>query len=122
MSKPDLLPSLRIYHNPRCSKSRQTLELLQHKKLQPQAVEYLNTPPSAAELERILKMLSLEPRQLMRTKEAEYAELKLDNPKLTRKQLIAAMVAHPKLIERPIVINNGKAAIGRPPEAVLEIL
>lgn len=114
--------NIRIYHNPRCSKSRQTLELLQKKKLQPDVVEYLNTPPSAAELERILKMLNLEPRQLLRSKEAEYTELGLNNPKLTNKQLIKAMVEHPKLIERPIVVCNGKAAIGRPPEAVLEIL
>ena len=85
-------------------------------------IEYLNTPPSATELERILKLLNLQPRQLMRTKEAEYRELELDNPALTRKQLIQAMVKHPKLIERPIVLANGKAAIGRPPESVLEIL
>jgi len=113
---------IRIYHNPRCSKSRQTLELIQEKNLHPEVIEYLNTPPSAAELESILKLLNLQPRQLMRTKEAEYKELNLDNPALTRKQLIKAMVEHPKLIERPIVVTNGKAAIGRPPEAVLEIL
>ena len=118
---------IRIYHNPRCSKSRQTLALLQKNKLQPDIIEYLNTPPSMAELERILKMLSLQARQLMRTGEAEYKELGLDNPKLTQKQLIKAMVEHPKLIERPIsgkqwVVSNGKAAIGRPPETVLEIL
>lgn len=113
---------IRIYHNPRCSKSRQTLELLQGKRLQPEVIEYLGTPPGVAELERILKMLGMQPRQLLRTKEAEYKELGLDNPKLTNKQLIKAMVEHPKLIERPIVVCNGKAAIGRPPEAVLEIL
>ena len=113
---------IRIYHNPRCSKSRQTLALLHDKRLQPEVIEYLGTPPSAAELERILKMLGMHPRQLLRTKEAEYRELGLDNTKLTNKQLVKAMVEHPKLIERPIVVCNGKAAIGRPPEAVLEIL
>jgi arsenate reductase len=85
-------------------------------------VEYLKTPPDKATLNRILKMLGLEPRQLMRTKEKEYKELGLDDPNLSRDQLIDAMVATPKLIERPIVIKNGKAAIGRPPEKVLEIL
>lgn len=113
---------LRIYHNPRCSKSRQTLELLQGKHLRPEVIEYLDAPPDVAELERILKMLGLQPRQLLRTREAEYKELGLDNTQLTNKQLIKAMVEHPKLIERPIVVCNGKAAIGRPPEAVLEIL
>ncbi|HEX5636304.1 MAG TPA: arsenate reductase (glutaredoxin) [Gammaproteobacteria bacterium] len=113
---------IRIYHNPRCSKSRQTLELLQNKHLQPEVIEYLGTPPNATELESLLRMLGLQPRQLMRTKEAEYKMLGLDNPKLTDKQLIKAMVEHPKLIERPIVVAHGKAAIGRPPEAVLEIL
>jgi arsenate reductase len=112
----------KIYHNPRCSKSRQTLELLRCTAGEPQIVEYLKTPPSAAELDQILAMLDLEPRQLMRRKEPEYKQNRLDDPSLTREQLIAAMVAHPKLIERPIVINNGKAAIGRPPEQVLDIL
>ena len=112
----------KIYHNPRCSKSRQTLQLLQEQGDQPEIVEYLKTPPSAAELAGILDLLGLEPRQLMRTKEAEYKENGLDDPTLSREQLIAAMVAHPKLIERPIVIHNGKAALGRPPENVLDIL
>jgi len=112
----------KIYHNPRCSKSRQTLQLLQEQGDQPEIVEYLKTPPSAAELAGILDLLGLEPRQLMRTKEAEYQENGLDDPALSREQLIAAMVAHPKLIERPIVIHNGKAALGRPPESVLDIL
>jgi arsenate reductase len=90
--------------------------------VEPHIVEYLKTPPTAHELTEILDMLGLEPRQLMRTKEAEYKENGLDDPSLSREQLIAAMVAHPKLIERPIVINNGKAAIGRPPEQVLDII
>jgi arsenate reductase len=114
--------TVKIYHNPRCSKSRQTLELLHGKDVEPEIVEYLKTPPSAGELAAILDMLGLEPRQLMRRKEAEYRENGLDNPDLSRDELIAAMVAHPKLIERPIVIKDGKAAIGRPPELVLDIL
>lgn len=111
-----------MLHNPRCSKSRQTLELLQSNNVEPDIIEYLKTPPTEAELDKILKMLSLEPRQLMRTKEAEYRENGLDDESLTRQQLIKAMIKFPKLIERPIVIHKNKAALGRPPEDVLEIL
>jgi arsenate reductase len=111
-----------IYHNPRCSKSRQTLELLTGQGVHPEVINYLDTPPTAAELERILQMLGLEPRELMRRKEAEYAELGLDDPALSRGALIEAMVQHPRLIERPIVICGKRAAIGRPPEKILEIL
>lgn len=111
-----------IYHNPRCGKSRQTLELLHQKGVEASIVEYLKDPPSAAELNRILKLLALEPRELMRKKEPEYKEAGLDNPRLSRNALIQAMVAHPILIERPIVISGEKAAIGRPPEKVLDIL
>ena len=114
--------SVEIYHNPRCSKSRQTLQLLQEQGVEPQITEYLKTPPDRETLERILDMLGLEPRELMRTKEAEYKEAGLDNADLSRDQLIQGMLDHPKLIERPIVIKNGKAAIGRPPEKVLDIL
>ena len=114
--------NITIYHNPRCSKSRATLALLEQQDKQADVVEYLKTPPSAAELEQILDMLGLEPRELMRTKEAEYKEAGLGNPDLTRAQLIDAMVKYPKLIERPIVIKDGKAALGRPPERVLDIL
>lgn len=113
---------MKIYHNPRCSKSRQTLHLLEERDINAEVVEYLKTPPSKEELGEILDLLGLEPRQLMRTKEAEYQELGLADASLSREQLIEAMVATPKLIERPIVINNGKAAIGRPPETVLDIL
>ncbi|MCW9013322.1 MAG: arsenate reductase (glutaredoxin) [Gammaproteobacteria bacterium] len=113
---------IKIYHNPRCSKSRQTMELLNSKGVEPNVVEYLKTPPSKQELTEILAMLGLEPRQLMRTKEAEYKENGLDDESLSRDQLIEAMLEHPKLIERPIVISNGKAAIGRPPETVLDII
>jgi len=111
-----------IYHNPRCSKSRATLALLQEQGVQADVVEYLKAPPSVAELEDILDMLGLEPRDLIRKKEAEYREAGLDDMGLSREQLVEAMVKHPKLIERPIVISNGRAAIGRPPEKVLEIL
>jgi len=111
-----------IYHNPRCSKSRETLKLLEEKGVEPEIVKYLDTPPDHATLERILEMLGLEPRELMRKKEKEYKELGLKDPELTREQLIDAMVAHPRLIERPIVIKDGKAALGRPPESVLGIL
>jgi len=111
-----------ILHNPRCSKSRETLALLEQRGLQPRIVAYLDDPPAAAEIARILDLLGMQPRELMRRNEAEYAELGLDDPALDRDTLIAAMHRHPRLIERPIVLANGKAAIGRPPEAVLAIL
>jgi len=114
--------STTIYHNPRCSKSRQTLQLLEERGIQPEVVKYLETPPDEATLKALLDMLGLEPRELMRRKETEYKELGLDNPELDRDALIRAMVKHPKLIERPIVVKDGKAALGRPPEDVLEIL
>ena len=111
-----------IYHNPRCSKSRQTLQLLEEHNIEAEVIEYLKTPPSREQLLAILDMLELEPRELMRTKEPEYEELGLDDEKLTRDQLVDAMLNTPKLIERPIVIKDGKAAIGRPPEKVLDIV
>jgi arsenate reductase len=111
-----------IYHNPRCGKSRSTLELLRSRGVEPAIIEYLKTPPSTVELEDILGKLGLEPRELMRKSEAAYKETGLDDPSLDRAALIAAMVANPILIERPIVLANGKAAIGRPPENVLAIL
>lgn len=114
--------SVTLYHNPRCSKSRQTLELLTQKGVEPEIIEYLQTPPDAQQLEQILTMLGLEPRQLMRTGEVEYKDNNLADPALSRAQLIQAMVDHPRLIQRPIVLHNGKAALGRPPESVLEIL
>ncbi|MCU7893184.1 MAG: arsenate reductase (glutaredoxin) [Candidatus Thiodiazotropha sp. (ex Ustalcina ferruginea)] len=114
--------SIEIYHNPRCSKSRQTLQLLQENDIKPDVVEYLKTPPDKETLKHILDLLGLEPRELMRKKENEYKEQQLDNPQLSRDQLIEAMIAHPKLIERPIVIKDGKAALGRPPEKILDIL
>jgi arsenate reductase len=114
--------SVTIYHNPRCSKSRQALQLLRERGVEPEIFEYLKTPPDAATLRQVLEMLSMEPRELMRKKEKEYKAQALDNPELSREQLIAAMVEHPKLIERPIVIKDGRAALGRPPEQVLDIL
>ncbi len=114
--------SVEIFHNPRCSKSRQTLQLLKDNGVEPEIVEYLKTPPNRDTLEQVLDMLGMEPRDLMRKKESEYKENNLADPSLTRNQLIDAMIAHPKLIERPIVIKNGKAALGRPPEQVLEII
>jgi len=114
--------TVRILHNPRCSKSRAALALLEERGIQPEILLYLETPPSPAELKGILKKLGMEPRQLMRKGEAEYKTLKLDGAALSDDELINAMAAHPRLIERPIVLANGKAAIGRPPEAVLAIL
>lgn len=111
-----------IYHNPRCSKSRQTLTLLNENGVNPDIREYLKDAPSADELNAILRMLDMEPRELMRKNEAEYKENNLSDPLLGRDELIMGMVNNPKLIERPIVINNGKASIGRPPEDVLKIL
>ncbi|AHX12984.1 arsenate reductase [Dyella jiangningensis] len=114
--------TVRIYHNNRCSKSRATLELLESRGEVCQVVNYLETPPSSAELVQLLDMLGLTPRELMRKNEPEYTELGLDDPTLDDTALVAAMASHPRLIERPIVVANGKAAIGRPPEAVLSIL
>ena len=114
--------NVKIYHNPRCSKSRQTLALLEARNIKPEIVEYLQNAPSANDIRELINMLGLSSaRQLMRTGEAVYKDLdlKLVNDE---NQLILAMVEHPKLIERPIVITNGKAAIGRPPESVLAIL
>lgn len=111
-----------LYHNPRCSKSRQTLALLEERGIEPDIVLYLESPPNAATLKGLLKKLGIGPRDLLRKGEDAYRENNLADPSLTDKQLIDAMVQHPKLIERPIVINGERAALGRPPEAVLEIL
>lgn len=111
-----------IYHNPKCSKSRQTLELLQENGITPTVIEYLKTPPTAEMLKVILGKLGMAPRDLMRKKEDIYTKLKLDNPSLSDDDLIDFMIQHPILIERPIVLANGKAALGRPPGQVLDIL
>lgn len=114
--------SVTIYHNPRCSKSRQTLQLLKEHGIEPIIIEYLKTPPSAQQLNDMLQLLNLQPRDLMRKQEKEYKETGMDDENLDRDALINGMVATPKLIERPIVLANGKAALGRPPENVLQIL
>ncbi len=111
-----------IYHNPKCAKSRATLRLLEDRGLTPRVIEYLKTPPSETELGHLLKLLNLSARELLRTKETEYKLARLDNPALTDAQIVHAMVKYPKLIERPIVVSNSKAALGRPPENVLKIL
>ncbi len=111
-----------IYHNPRCSKSRETLALLEQQGCDISVVEYLKNPPTAKEIGDILSKLGLSARELMRTKETEYQALGLADTSLTEIQLIEAMVNTPKLIERPIVIANQRAVIGRPPENVLAIL
>lgn len=113
---------LRIYHNPRCSKSRQTLQLLRDRGIEPEIVEYLKNPPSAVMLDGFLRAMGMQPRALMRRKETPYRELNLDDPAMARGDLIMAMVENPVLIERPIVVNGDKVALGRPPEAVLSIL
>lgn len=111
-----------LYHNPRCSKSRAALELLQSRELAVSVVPYLETPPDAATLRALLAKLGLEARQLLRTGEDAYSELNLADPALDDAALIAAMAAHPKLIERPIAVRGERAVVGRPPERVLEIL
>jgi len=120
--KVDTMTKITILHNPRCSKSRETLALVQGKSDDINVVEYLKNTPSIDEITHILSLLGLTARQLMRTKEIEYKELGLQDETLTELQLIQAMVNTPKLIERPIVLANGKAAIGRPPESVLAII
>lgn len=109
-----------IYHNPRCSKSRQTLELLRENNVEPEIVEYLKTPPSSAELKEILGMLGMSAGEVLRKKETRDAGI--DPSSLSEDELIAAIVANPSVLERPIVVKDGKAAMGRPPENVLDIL
>lgn len=116
------MTELTLYHNPRCSKSRSALELLEARGLNPTVIRYLETPPSAAELKKILARLGISPRQLLRSGEDEYKTLNLADPALTDEAIIDAMVAHPRLIERPILVAGNAAVIGRPPEKVLELL
>lgn len=111
-----------IYHNPRCSKSRQTLALLREHGIEPDVIEYLKTPPDAATLKSLLGKLKISARQLLRSGETAYKEAGLDDPQLSEVALIRAMTEHPILIERPIVVNGDKAVLGRPPENVLAIL
>lgn len=114
--------STKIYHNPRCSKSRQTLALIQQQGIEPEIIEYLKTPPTANELKQILQQLGITPRDLLRKTEDSYKELGLAKAELSDDELIQVMCDNPKLIERPIVITNSQAKIGRPPESVLDIL
>ncbi|WP_290699132.1 arsenate reductase (glutaredoxin) [Amphritea sp.] len=114
--------SVEIYHNPRCSKSRTTLALLEEQNITPDVRLYLENPPTVTELTNIISQLSITPRELLRKGEAEYKDNNLADKSLTDQQIIDLMVEYPRLIERPIVITNGKARIGRPPESVLEIL
>ena len=111
-----------MYHNPKCSKSRQTLKLLEEQATGIDVIEYLKNPPTVKKLKEILSLLKISPLDLMRKKETEYKELMLSNSNLSDKDLIESMVKHPILIERPIVLANGKAALGRPPENVLNII
>lgn len=116
------MTDLTLYHNPRCSKSRAALALLEARGLQPQIIRYLETPPSSADLSAVLGKLGLSARELLRTGEDEYTQLGLANSQLSDASLLDAMQRHPKLIERPILIAGARAVIGRPPERVLEIL
>lgn len=111
-----------IYHNPRCSKSRQTLALLEARGVKPRVIEYLKTPPDRATIVALLRKLGLSAGELVRRNETEFATLGLDAAGVSDDELIDAMASHPKLIERPIVVVDRRARIGRPPEAVLEIL
>jgi len=115
------MANVTIWHNPRCGKSRDAAKLLDEKGIDAEVVKYLDTPPSKEELVQVLKMLGISARELMRTKEAIYKELNLKE-ETNEDKLIEAMVANPKLIERPVVIKDGKAAIGRPLENIEAIL
>lgn len=116
------LPNVIIWHNPRCSKSRATLELLKERGIDPEIRRYLDDPPAVAELDRVLRQLDMAPRDLMRRKEAPYRDNGLDDGNLDRETLLKAMHDNPILIERPVVIAGDRAAVGRPPENVLDIL
>ncbi|SCA56507.1 putative oxidoreductase [Candidatus Terasakiella magnetica] len=112
--------SVVIYHNPRCSKSRQTLQLIEEKGVEPQIVQYLDTPPTVAELKDIISKLGITPRELLRKKEAK--EYGLSDDSLDDDAVVAGMVANPRAIERPIVVKGDQAVLGRPPENVLDLL
>ena len=116
------MADFKIYHNPRCSKSRQTLEILNDKGVSVEVIEYLKTPLSKQELKTVLKALDLSPQDIMRKKEAEYKEAGLNNTDLSVDQQLEQMIAFPKVIERPIVVKGKQAVIGRPPENVLTLL
>lgn len=113
---------LTIYHNPSCSKSRETLKILQDNNRQPEIIEYLHEPPNKQELTKIIMMLGISPRQLLRTTEPEYKNARLDDESISDEQIIAAICENPALLQRPIVVKGNKAIIGRPPSKVLEIV
>ena len=115
--------SLTIWHNPRCSKSRKTLQILEERGFKPDVREYLDDPPSPQEIDAVLEGLDVQPREVIRSKEDVFDEQGLDEPDLSREDLIAAMSMHPILIQRPIVLrSDGRAALGRPPESVLKLI
>ena len=116
------MSEITIYHNPRCSKSRQTLALLEEHKVTPEVVLYLESPPDARQLKALIGKLGIEPRQLLRTSEAEYKEMNLADKSLGDEAIIEAMVKAPILIQRPIVVAGDKAVLGRPPENALELI
>ncbi|BEV73128.1 MULTISPECIES: arsenate reductase (glutaredoxin) [unclassified Paludibacterium] len=113
---------IRFYHNPRCSKSREALQLLQEKHVELEIIDYLKHPLQEAELAQLLSLLEMDARALLRRKEPEYAELHLDDVTLESKHLIRVMIEHPRLMERPIAASETRAVIGRPPENVLTLL
>ncbi len=116
------MSDVEVWHNPRCSKSRAALELVRSRGIEPRVVLYLDEPPDVQRIEEVLRLLAVEPRELMRKGEAPYRELGLDAPTLDRAALVRALVEHPILIERPIIIAHGRAVVGRPPERALEVL
>jgi arsenate reductase len=116
------MTDLKIYHNPRCSKSRQTLALIEEKGLTPTIIRYLESPPDAAEISDLLMKLGISARALLRKGEQDYKDQNLKNTQLSEAELIDAMATYPKLIERPIVVKNNKAILGRPPENVLDLI
>jgi len=111
-----------IYHNPSCSKSRETLQILENNNLTPTVIEYLDQPPSPQELTKIIEMLGVSARDLLRTNEQIYADAKLDNDTLSGDEIIAAICEHPVLLQRPIVVSGERAVIGRPPTKVMDII
>jgi arsenate reductase len=113
---------LRVFHNPRCSKSRETLALLQQRGLNPQVIEYLKTPPSLAQLQALQRLLGLPAREMLRSGEEAYRELGLADASLSDEQLLQAIADHPVLLQRPIVVHESRAVIARPPELALQVL
>ena len=116
------MANVTIWHNPKCSKSRRTLQLIRERGIEPTIVEYLKTPPTLEQLEQTLAALGMEPRELMRRGEPAYRDQALGDTSLTRAELLSAMLRTPVLIERPIVLRDGRAVIGRPPESVVALL